>query len=49
MRFAYRTHELYGYGDGAPNVRGHRASRLVVSAMLTRELRPHVPSLREVR
>ena len=28
---------------------GHRANRLVDSARLTRELRPHVPSLREVR
>ena len=25
LRFAYRSHELYGYGDGAPNVRGNRA------------------------
>lgn len=25
FRFAYRSHELYGYGVGAPNVRGRRA------------------------
>lgn len=49
MRFAYRTHELYGYRDGARNVRGRRAIRLVESATLTTELRSLVPWLRQVR